>query len=76
MGASLLDGYQQMRELSSMEWKQLGYLLLFPEKFWKISNHYGNTRKSWVSGRDIEKLEMVLEQEKYRMAFLEQIFSL
>ena len=76
MGGCLLESYQKVRKFSSMEWKQLGYLLLFPEKFWKISNHYGNTRKSWVSGRDIEKLEMVLEQEKYRMAFLEQIFSL
>lgn len=76
MGSYLLEGYQQVRRLSCVEWKQLGYLLLFPEKFWKISNHYGNKRKSWVSGRDIEKLEMVLKQEKDRMDFLEQIFSL
>lgn len=76
MGDTLLKGYEKVRVLDEGERKQLGYLLLFPEKFWKISNHYGNTRKSWVSGRDIEKLEMVLEQENARMAFLEHIFSL
>ena len=46
----------------------------FPEKFWKISNHYYNSNKAWVSGRDIEKLEKVIEQEAKRLTFLEKAF--
>lgn len=75
MGKTLLARYEQVGRLKEIERKQLGYLLLFPEKFWKITNHYGNAKKSWVSGRDIEKLEKLMEQEENRIAFLEKIFS-
>jgi hypothetical protein len=49
--------------------------LLFPEKFWKIANHYYNTHKAWISGRDIEKLDKVIAQEENRIKFLENLFS-
>lgn len=76
LGGKLIAEYERTRKLDDMERKQLGYMLLFPEKFWKITNHYGNARKSWVSGRDIEKLEKLMEQEDQRIQFLHQIFSL
>lgn len=76
LGTKLIQSYEDKRVLNDVERRQLGYILLFPEKFWKISNHYGNARKSWVSGRDIEKLEKLVEQEKARNEFLSQIFSL
>lgn len=75
LGARLLDEYESVAGLRKEEKELLGALLLFPEKFWKITNHYNNTRKSWVSGRDIEKLMKLVEQEKNRILFLENIFS-
>ena len=59
-----------------MEEKQLLHvLLLFPEKFWKVSNHYSNSHKAWVSGRDIEKLNRLIAAEPAREHFLENLFS-
>jgi hypothetical protein len=50
-------------------------LLLFPEKFWKLANHYLSSHKAWVSGRDIEKLDRIMEQEGRRQEFLENLFQ-
>ena len=76
LGIALLEEYAQIRNLTKGERRQLYITLLFPEKFWKISNHYANSHKAWVSGRDIEKLERIIEQETFRSIFLEKLFSI
>ena len=76
LGKSLLEIYQSCVRLESEEYEQLYGLLLFPERFWKITNHYMNSRKSWISGRDIEKLQKVLAQEEQRLDFMENMFSI
>lgn len=75
LGTTLLTSYSKVRVLEEVELKQLYGLLLFPEKFWKISNHYMNSRKSWLSERDIEKLKIVMEQEAKRKNFIQNVFS-
>lgn len=75
IGTLLLSEYEKNYPLSKQERKQLYALLLFPEKFWKITNHYMNSRKSWISQRDIEKMKTVIKQEENRMKFLEKLFS-
>lgn len=75
LGMSLIRSYSKVRELSSKEYRQMYFLLLFPEKFWKIANHYYNSHKAWLSGRDIEKLDKVMAQEEARSCFLENLFS-
>ena len=75
LGGSILLEYDKVRKLTDEEKKLIYLLLLFPEKFWKISNHYSNSHKAWVSGRDIEKLEKLSEMEPARVRFLENIFS-
>lgn len=74
LGIELITAYDQVRKLSWIELEQLYLRLAFPMKFWKIANHYYNSRKSWVSGRDIEKLQKVLEQEEARKQFLRMLF--
>lgn len=71
----MIKAYEIKRTLGEGEKELLFYLMKFPEKFWKISNHYYNSNKAWVSGRDIEKLERVIEQENRRRSFLEKAFS-
>ena len=63
------------RKLCKEEKQLLHVLLLFPEKFWKVSNHYSNSHKAWVSGRDIEKLNRLIAAEPAREHFLENLFS-
>lgn len=75
LGAALVESYTRIRPFQKREYQVLYLMLLFPEKFWKIANHYYNSHKAWLSGRDIEKLDKVMEQEEARMRFLEKIFS-
>ncbi len=75
MGREMIAEYNRYRPLQIVEYRQLYGLLLFPEKFWKVTNHYMNSRKTWISGRDIDKLKKVIEQEEKRLVFLENVFS-
>lgn len=75
LGIRLVQAYDRKRPLSESERQLLYILLLFPEKFWKISNHYSNTHKAWVSQRDIDKLNHMVEIEPARVSFLQNLFS-
>jgi CotS family spore coat protein len=75
LGREMIAVYSLTQPLSAPELRQMSLLLLFPEKFWKIANHYYNTHKAWISGRDIEKLDKVIAQEENRIKFLENLFS-
>lgn len=74
MGKHILEAYEKQRKLCKEEKQLLHVLLLFPEKFWKVSNHYSNSHKAWVSGRDIEKLNRLIAAEPAREHFLENLF--
>ncbi|MCM1282973.1 MAG: phosphotransferase [Muribaculaceae bacterium] len=75
LGMRLLTEYQRQRPLAKEELRHLYLTLLFPEKFWKIANHYANSHKV-LSGRDMEKLDKVIAQEGARSIFLEKLFSI
>ncbi len=70
LGIDMLNAYSRVRGLGAQEEKQLYIRLAYPEKFWKIANHYFNTGKAWVCGRDLEKLEKVIAQNEAREKFL------
>lgn len=76
LGMELIKAYTKVSPLSKDEYLQLYGLLLFPEKFWKIANHYMNSNKAWIPARDIEKLEKVIKQEARRIKFTENLFSI
>lgn len=76
LGMDMVMAYNSVRELAAWELCQLYLKLLYPEKFWKIVNHYYNARKTWVSLRDIEKLTRLSEQEMKREEFLSMLFYL
>ena len=74
LGMDMIRAYDRKKKLSAMECEQIYLRLAYPEKFWKVANHYYNSNKSWVSGRDIEKLDKVTGQENERQQFLEMLF--
>ena len=74
LGLDLIRAYDGGRKLSDTELRYLYLSLAYPEKFWKIANHYYNSHKAWLSGRNIEKLERVIAQEDAREQFLELLF--
>lgn len=48
-------------------------MLLYPEKYWKLVNFYYNSRKSWMSSKNLEKLLKIRGQEEQRTRFLKEV---
>lgn len=71
LGMDMLEVYHKNRNLTEDEWKQMYIRLAYPEKFWKISNHYYNTSKAWVCARDVEKLTKIIGQDEAKKQFLQ-----
>ena len=74
LGRTLLEAYDKVRPLKEQEKQYLYFYLAYPEKFWKLANHYNNAHKAWLSERNIEKLEKVILQEEKREQFLLLLF--
>ena len=74
IGAELLQAYEKERPLSAEDRIDLYYRLAYPEKFWKIANFYFNSGKAWIPGKNQEKLEKLIAQEKEKQRFLNEVF--
>lgn len=76
IGERILQEYQKENEITKEEWEVLGILLWYPEKFWKIVNHYYNGNKAWISEKNMEKLEILYRQNQQKREFLTNIFRI
>ncbi len=74
LGTELLEAYEKESPVSAYSRIDLYYRLAYPEKFWKIANFYYNSGKSWIPGKNQEKLEKVIAQEKEKQHFLNEVF--
>lgn len=74
LGKALMEAYEEVRPISAMSRIDLYYRLAYPEKFWKIANFYYNSGKAWIPGRNQEKLEKLISQEKEKQRFLDEMF--
>lgn len=68
----ILNSYESVRKLTGQERACLYAMFLYPEKYWKIANHYFNSRKSWTSAQNMEKLKKFTSQTASRQVFLEE----
>lgn len=75
LGMDIIRAYDSVHKMTGQELRYLYFYLAYPGKFYKIANHYNNSHKAWLSGRDIEKLEKVLVQEEAREQFLQILFQ-
>lgn len=73
-GKAVLDSYHKVAQLSGEEREFLYIVLSFPEKYWKLMNHYINGKKTWISDKNMEKLKGVKEQEQAKENFLQNVF--
>lgn len=71
---TMLEAYQNRRNLPPIELRSLKLMLEYPEKFWKIIDRYYNSKKSWMSDRNGEKLENLLRQEKNKEKLINKLF--
>jgi Ser/Thr protein kinase RdoA (MazF antagonist) len=75
-GSNIIEAYDRIKPISKEELNVLFLLLLYPEKFWKITNFYYNGKKSWVSGRNTQKLNTIGEQNAKKEMFLRKLESI
>lgn len=75
LAKKILHAYLSIYTPDETEWKSMCLSLFYPIKFWKIANFYYNNRKSWISGRNLEKLNMLLAQEVQKEKLLNELFS-
>jgi Ser/Thr protein kinase RdoA (MazF antagonist) len=75
-GYNIIEIYDRIRPISKDELEILYLLLLYPEKFWKITNFYFNGKKVWISTRNIQKLNSIGEQNPKRIIFLKKLESI
>lgn len=70
IGSAMIREYDRICPLGHGDLLQLYYRLAYPEKFWKISNHYFASGKAWISERNKEKLEKEIRQNRLRKKYL------
>ena len=75
LGRELLHTYNEVRNLREEDLLQLKYRFLYPEKFWKIVNFYFNSSKAWISCKNMEKLQTILQQEENKNALIQTLFD-
>jgi CotS family spore coat protein len=73
LGMEMLRTYGNTAPFYGEDRRQVLLRLSYPEKFWKIANHYNNHKKAWAAGRDQEKLGQLLSVEQKRQEFLEAL---
>lgn len=69
-GEAVLEGYESICPLPEDERVVLALLLLYPEKFWKLASYYMNSKKTWISGKNMEKLKALCIQRENRENFI------
>ncbi|MBQ9765738.1 MAG: hypothetical protein IJW18_06045 [Lachnospiraceae bacterium] len=76
LGLRIIEEYEAEKRLAAVEKKMLYVMFSYPEKFWKVLNHYYNANKAWISQKSIDKLEVLIKQEALRQGFLRELCRL
>lgn len=72
-GEKFLRAYEIVRPMNDHERQILALRMAYPEKLWKLANHYYHTNKAWIPAKNLEKLKMFASQQKERERFIQQI---
>ena len=75
LGHKMLDTYSRILPLSTAQMEYIAVCISYPEKFWKVANSYYRSSKSWISSKNMEKLEMAILQVQLKQEFLKNLFS-
>lgn len=70
-GSELMESYDMVRTLSTEERKILKILLGYPEKFWKVLNHYYNGNKAYLPDQMKDKMKKVYQQQNNKNKFVQ-----
>lgn len=69
----MLEQYMRTRPMTAKERRLLYIRMRYPEKFRKLANYYYAGNKAWISGRFLEKLEVLNAQAEKQEAFVRML---
>ena len=72
-GEKFLRAYEVICPLGEQERMILALRLSYPEKLWKLANHYYHTNKAWIPAKNLEKLKLFVNQQKERERFVQKV---
>lgn len=72
-GEKFLRAYEIVRPLEERERLILALRLSYPEKLWKLANHYYHSNKAWIPAKHLEKLKIFVNQQKERERFVQKV---
>ena len=75
LGKEMLTEYHRIRPVSYQEWQNLKVRFTYPEKYWKLANYYYSHKKVWISGKNVEKLENLINQKEIWEKFIQNCFQ-
>ena len=75
LGKDMLTEYHRIRPVSYQEWQNLKVRFTYPEKYWKLANYYYSHKKVWISGKNVEKLENLINQKEIWEKFIQNCFQ-
>ena len=70
MAVKIIEEYDRILPLTEEDYRYIYILYSYPEKFWKVSNRYMNSRKCWISPANLEKLSKLITDEQEKQKFL------
>lgn len=70
IAVKMIEEYDRILPLTKEDYRYIYILYSYPEKFWKVSNHYMNSKKCWISPANLEKLKKVITDEQEKQKFL------
>lgn len=68
--------YKRNKGISETEMEYFVLKFKYPEKYWKMLNHYNNNNKAWIPDKDINKLKSVINQYEKRQDFVNSLLNL
>lgn len=74
-GEKFLRSYEVVAPLKETERQILALRLLYPEKLWKLANHYYHTNKAWIPAKSLEKLRTFAAQQGERERFVKKVIE-
>lgn len=75
LGYRMIERYLAARKNRETERALIKAQIMFPEKFWKITNFYYNNRKTWIPEKNIRKLFSNHDREPLKAEFVDTIFG-
>lgn len=73
LGYHMIERYLRNRDNPEEERNVLKAQIMFPEKFWKITNYYYNNRKTWMPEKNIKKMFSNHDREPLKAEFVRAV---